>query len=227
MEFPSPILGENRTIQLSGDVFLRHLSHASYAERHSGKQDQGGILMQQESKSTVSRRTFLTGAAATGALAALGAMAGCSPKAKGNGEAIAESAPNAAGSTAQVDWLGEAPQIDDADCTETLDFDVLVVGAGTSGYFAAASAAESGLKTLLIEKSTAGNSVRSSALGAVNSKQQQEHGVSIEPADIVNDMDHYARPNRRAPRTQMGGELRRGHRLVHRPHGRKRHGSAA
>ena len=148
--------------------------------------------MQQESKSTVSRRTFLTGAAATGALAALGAMAGCSPKAKGNGEAIAESAPNAAGSTAQVDWLGEAPQIDDADCTETLDFDVLVVGAGTSGYFAAASAAESGLKTLLIEKSTAGNSVRSSALGAVNSKQQQEHGVSIEPADIVNDMDHYA-----------------------------------
>ena len=146
--------------------------------------------MTQESKTSVSRRTFLTGAAATGALAAFGAMTGCSPKAKGETEAVAE--PAAGSSSEQTDWLGEAPQISDSDCSETLDFDVLVIGAGTSGYFAAASAAESGLKTLLIEKSTAGNSVRSSALGAVNSKLQQERGISIEPADIVNDMDHYA-----------------------------------
>lgn len=149
--------------------------------------------MEQETqapKATVSRRTFLSGAAAAGALAALGAVTGCSPKAKG--EAKAETVANANAPTSQADWLGEAPQTSDADCTEILDFDVLVIGAGTSGYFAAASAAESGLKTLLIEKSAAGNSVRSSALGAVNSKQQQEHGVSIEPADIVNDMDHYA-----------------------------------
>ena len=49
---------------------------------------------------------------------------------------------------------------------------MLVVGAGTAGYFAAASAAESGAKVLLIEKSASGNSVRSSALGAVGSRQQ-------------------------------------------------------
>ena len=89
-------------------------------------------------------------------------------------------------------WLGEEPQITDADCAETIDTEVLVVGAGTAGYFAAAAAAESGAKVLLIEKSASGNSVRSSALGAVGSRQQQEKGVDIDVAAIVNDMDHYA-----------------------------------
>ena len=37
-----------------------------------------------------------------------------------------------------------------------------------------------------------GSSVRSSALGAVGSKLQQEQGVDIDVMDIVTDMDHYA-----------------------------------
>lgn len=142
---------------------------------------------------SVSRRSFLTGAAVMGSLAALGAMAGCSPKqpAAAAGAAEAEGAATAATKDA---WLGEAPAISDADCVETVDCDVLVIGAGTSGYFAAASAAESGAKTLLIEKSGAGDSIRSSALGAVNSRFQQEVGEAgyINPMEIMNDMDRYA-----------------------------------
>ena len=70
----------------------------------------------------------------------------------------------------------------------------MVVGAGTSGYFAAASAAENGLKTLLLEKSSSGNSIRSSALGAINSKLQQEVGDKgkIDKQAFLNDMDRYA-----------------------------------
>lgn len=145
----------------------------------------------QDGARRLSRRSFLTGAAATGAIAALGTMVGCSPKAKGSDEQTA-AAESVASPDSAAAWLGEAPHISDADCAETLECEVLVVGAGTSGYFAAASAAESGLKTLLIEKSTAGNSVRSSALGAVNSKLQQEQGAAISIPEIVNDMDHYA-----------------------------------
>lgn len=137
----------------------------------------------------VDRRSFLQGALAVGTCAAASSLLGCAPKAKGEegADAGASSSPQA-----NIDWLGQAPQISDADCVETIDCEALVVGAGTSGYFAAASAAESGLKTVLIEKSSAGNSVRSSALGAVNSKLQQARGANIDSADIVNDMDHYA-----------------------------------
>src|SRR5699024_623535 len=45
---------------------------------------------------------------------------------------------------ASADWLGEEPVVDEADITETVECEVLVVGAGSSGCFAAAAAAEAG-----------------------------------------------------------------------------------
>lgn len=90
------------------------------------------------------------------------------------------------------DWLGTAPDISDSDCVETVDTEVLVVGAGCSGLFAAAAAAEAGAKTLLIERAGQGMSIRCSALGAVGSKIQKAHGVEIDKTEIINDMCHYA-----------------------------------
>ena len=52
---------------------------------------------------------------------------------------------------ASADWLGEEPVVDEADITETVECEVLVVGAGSSGCFAAAAAAEAGADTLLID----------------------------------------------------------------------------
>ena len=146
---------------------------------------------------SLSRRSFLTGAAALGSLAAAAAVTGCSPKQPGE-STPAEGVANADGALASTSgkpaWLVDAPAVSDADCVETVDTDVLVIGAGTAGYFAACAAAENGAKTLLIEKSGNGNSVRSSALGAVNSRLQQAEGekAAIDPMEIVNDMDRYA-----------------------------------
>ena len=41
----------------------------------------------------------------------------------------------------ETDWLGKEPDIDEAAITETVDTDILIVGAGNGGMFAAAYAA--------------------------------------------------------------------------------------
>lgn len=133
------------------------------------------------------RRQFLTGSLAAGAMATLGitSLSGCESK-----DSTGTSA--ATGASEVPAWLGEAPSIKDSDCVETIETEVLVVGAGDSGWFAACSAAEAGAKTLLIERNAAGSGVRGSALGAVGSKKQKDAGVDINPVDIANDYAHYA-----------------------------------
>ncbi|MCH4185211.1 MAG: FAD-binding protein [Eggerthellaceae bacterium] len=144
----------------------------------------------EKTHASLSRRTFLTGAVTAGAVAAMGGLAGCSsPKSKSSDTSASKSGSGSTGS--DQSWLGSAPQISDADCSEVLSVDVVVVGAGTGGYFAAGTSAENGMKTLLIEKSGAGDGIRSSALGAINSKAQQAQGVKIDKTSIVNDIDRY------------------------------------
>lgn len=91
-----------------------------------------------------------------------------------------------------ADWLGEAPVITDSDCVEIIDTEVLVVGAGCAGLPAALTAAEEGAKVLLIEKLESGASIRSSAIAAIGTKMQKEHGVEISKTEIINDYAHYA-----------------------------------
>jgi len=140
----------------------------------------------------ISRRNFLTGLASAGALTALGSLAACAPKETtptGNESAGTEGlATNTA--TASSTWLGAEPQIDEADVVETIEVEVLVVGGGTSGLFAACSAAENGAKTLVIDKYTSGG-IRND-LGGVNSRLQKEVGAVIDRQEILRDMYLYA-----------------------------------
>lgn len=133
------------------------------------------------------RRSFLASVALVGAGAAL-ATTGCAPS---GGSASSDKALGAERDLAQ-DWLGEPPVIEESQVSETVDVDVLVVGAGCAGYFAAAFASEGGANTLLIEKSPQGCGIRDSALGAVDSRMQLEHDIRINKAAIVNDMAHFS-----------------------------------
>ncbi|MCD8189380.1 MAG: FMN-binding protein, partial [Clostridiales bacterium] len=69
------------------------------------------------------------------------------------------------------DWLGEAPEIDESEITETLDTEVLVVGCGSGGWIAAMTAAEEGAKVLVVEKNESPTRPRED-IGAINSKLQ-------------------------------------------------------
>ena len=80
-------------------------------------------------------------------------------------------------------WLGTAPVIADSDIVDTFETEVLVVGGGTGGLFAACSAAENGAKTLVIDKVTSGG-IRDD-LGAIDSRYQKEWGTKIDKFDYI------------------------------------------
>ena len=82
---------------------------------------------------------------------------------------------------ASADWLGEEPVVDEADITETVECEVLVVGAGSSGCFAAAAAAEAGADTLLIDRF--GHDMASGirdTLAACGSSEQLVDGADVD-----------------------------------------------
>lgn len=118
----------------------------------------------------ISRRSFLSGAAAVGAALAGAGLVGCAPASSAKSEASSASSSTtsaAEGSTIGYDgtgvmpWLGEPPKISDADVEEELETDVVVVGLGAAGVPAARAAAEAGAKLVCLEASEKLNSVAS------------------------------------------------------------------
>lgn len=139
------------------------------------------------SEEGLSRRDFFKGAASVGAVAATaGVLAGCAPSNGGGAnDAVADDA--TAGGASANDWLGAPQEI--GEIAETIETEVLVVGAGTAGCFAACAAVEEGAKTILLERqSEIGNGVRDT-IAALNSKQQQESGVNPNKFDVINEMN--------------------------------------
>ncbi len=129
---------------------------------------------------SVSRRAFLgLGAAAAG----MAALAGCAPQAPAEPGALSE--------TGGDGWLGAEPEIAEDEIVETIDTEVLVCGAGTSGLFAACAAAENGAKVVCLEKGSIGGGVRDN-LGSLNSRLQKEAGCEIDENEICNDLTRYA-----------------------------------
>ena len=130
---------------------------------------------------SISRRRFFEIGAVTAAIAGTG-LTGCSA---GKPKTVEESA------SAATDWLGTAPEIADDEIIETVETEILVCGAGTSGLFTACAAAEEGAKVVCLEKGAIGGGVRDN-LGALNSRLQKEAGEEIDEIEIVNDMIRYA-----------------------------------
>ena len=142
----------------------------------------------------LSRRSFLTGAAATGALAAFG-LAGCAPQGKQDATADAAEPANAAGSDANAsaadDWLGSAPDFAANDIKETKQTDLLIIGAGNGGMAAAATAADLGIDFMLCEKSGSVQRTRH-WFGAINTKYTEAAGVHVDEGRLLNEFSRYA-----------------------------------
>ena len=90
------------------------------------------------------------------------------------------------------DWLGIEPEIDEAAITETVDTDILIVGAGNGGMFAAAYAAANGLNFRVIEQNANVQDTRH-WYGAIDSAAAKAAGE--QPADrakLLSEISRYA-----------------------------------
>ncbi len=103
----------------------------------------------------------------------------------------APSAPSGGESGGTADWLGAEPEIAESDIKAEYETEILVIGCGTGGMFAIASAAEEGAKVIGIDRFATGVGIRDD-LGAINSRYQKEWGTKIDKWDYVTMATQYA-----------------------------------
>ncbi|MDR1961284.1 MAG: FAD-dependent oxidoreductase [Gracilibacteraceae bacterium] len=140
-------------------------------------------------KKIVSRRDFLKGAAVSAGaagMASLGLLAGCAPQANpgqsgGPAETPAGSVP--AGGTA---WSWETPPapVADSEITETIEADIVVVGAGISGCACACRASELGASVAVVEKVSFPSS-RGGHYGGYQTNAMTRNGLTNVPLDQI------------------------------------------
>lgn len=124
---------------------------------------------------SLTRRGFMSGAAALG-IALAGSLAGCATESTGPEKASKDSTEKAGAGTSTPDTIDE-----------TVDVDVVVVGAGISGLSAAVQASENGNTVLVLEKAAAagGNGAGTEGIFAVGSSLQKEQNIEIDAVEII------------------------------------------
>ena len=122
----------------------------------------------------ISRRSLLKGATLGAAGVAAMGMFGCSPassSAEGGSDAKG-------GESGKHTWEVKPEPI--TDIAETVDTEVLVIGAGYSGTCCALNAAENGTKVILVEKDNVPNGHGVGGTGAVASRALDELGIKLD-----------------------------------------------
>ena len=110
--------------------------------------------------------------------------------AQAKGEAVVASVQLPTGD--ENDWLGTEPDIDEAAITETVDTDILIVGAGNGGMFAAAYAAANGLNFRIIEQNGNVQDTRH-WYGAIDSAAAKAAGEKpFDKAKLLSEISRYA-----------------------------------
>lgn len=129
-------------------------------------------------KQSITRRSFLAGSAAVSGLAALG-LAGCSSPSKTSTADTGQQA-DASSITPSYPAYARTVAVAESDIVRTDDADIVVVGSGSAGTFAAVRAAERGARVIWLEKTTAkgGTSAITEGLTAFDAEQQRATGES-------------------------------------------------
>ncbi len=123
----------------------------------------------------ISRRQFLKGAAAGTLALGVAGLTGCSTTEDSGTTPVTEALPQESAETSSL-----MDQV-----SETIEYDVVVLGSGGCGCAAATRAAQLGMKTLLLEKNqtTGGTTLFTEGLFAVESHWQKDAGIDLTVGD--------------------------------------------
>ncbi len=136
----------------------------------------------------ISRRSFLGLGAAAAALGSVAALRGCAPKTPET--TLSETGGQSAGE-AGTSWLGVEPEIAEGDIASTEETGLLIIGAGTAGLAAAATAADLGLDFMIVDKNTVVQDTRE-YFAAVNTKYTKEAGQEVDKIRTMNEIARYS-----------------------------------
>ena len=129
------------------------------------------------------RRTFLKGGLLAGSAAAAAGLTACAPS---QPNTLATSGAGETGTKAT--WRTAPEPIANDAITETLEADLVVVGAGAAGCIAAVSAVQDGAKVILLQKHD-GPFCHGYAWAANGTKLQKENGISYDGWEIMGDLN--------------------------------------
>lgn len=135
-------------------------------------------------KKNLTRRTFLVGSMAAGTIAAAG-LVGCSQPTPASGESKGSPSQTAV-SDGTHPWEVYPGDIDESSIVETIEHDVVIIGLGASGTYAAASAVENGLSVAVLERNETFNANGGSHF-VFNSAPQRELGQEVDTDVAVKD----------------------------------------
>ncbi len=122
------------------------------------------------------RRSFVMGAAASAAAVTGSGLLGASAQEEE--------------SETKYAWETPPEPIAEADIAQTIDADVVVVGAGVAGVLAAVAANEAGAKVVILER-TDKASGRGGDNSAIDSFKHRELGIELDKHDIVRQLWHW------------------------------------
>lgn len=149
----------------------------------------GGVAAEEMAKLVVAQQSADVVSSASAAItvpAIQKAVANCIAQAQGKAAALVELPDDDS-----QDWLGEAPQIDEAQISAVRKTALLIIGAGNGGMMAAATAADAGMDFMLCEQNTVMGETRH-WIGAVDTQAMQDAGVEVKKDRLLNELARYA-----------------------------------
>lgn len=132
------------------------------------------------------RRSFL-GLGAMAAVGSVAALGGCAPQQPS--ATLAETGAEA--NDTASNWLGAEPNIAESEIVSTEETGLLIVGAGTAGLAAAATAADLDLDFMIVDKNTMVQDTRE-YFAAVNTKYTKEAGQEVDKIRTMNEIARYS-----------------------------------
>lgn len=157
------------------------------------------------SKAKLSRRNFISGAALFGLGGITLGLNGCAnadnakeSKQEESSNDVADNKGNSSKTAANNsnkettgDWLGQQPEVNESDVKQTIESEIIIIGAGNAGLAAAATASDYDLNVQIFEKNGMIQQTRH-WFGAIDTMYTKQNNLTVDHGLLLNELGRYA-----------------------------------